>query len=217
MTTDLAQKLYIFNLACIKSGNEGISDINENTDQAWACRRVYDMVKTSLLNSHEWKFATGEAALELVEEKPTRKFRYWYHAPQDFVKAQRVYSEQASDYLRFKQAPFDMQSMEYNGDNIRVIRTTAKNAVLVYTRDIAENLFPGLFTDALSYRLAAEIVRATRQDMQLHNYLLQNSVSYLELAMKQDTEEEAAQGFIPRFDRYIMARKGGGREASGDE
>lgn len=145
-------KIDIWNLALSHLGikQEVVSE-TEESDEAKACRRFYDLAREELLREFPWSFARKTAALALIRENPTPFWIYEYRYPSDCLFFLRLVAS-SSIALDRRNMEFEL-SADASG---RVIWTNLKDAMAEYTSS-AENtlLYTPHFVKALSYRLAS--------------------------------------------------------------
>ena len=148
----MASKTEICNLALSHLGiSKDIANVDtEQSQEAKACRRFYDLARQTTLKDFNWPFATKFLALGLIEENPTDEWRYSYRYPNDCLYARRILSGFRDDTentrIQYKVGQDDAGLLFY---------TDKESATLEYTVDIEDvSYFSSDFKMALSYRLA---------------------------------------------------------------
>lgn len=149
----MASEVDISNLALSRLGDSAtISSIDpvEGSAQAEHCDMFYPIARDSLLEMHDWNFATRRAALaRLADGSPN--WRFSYAAPKDMLRALAVHPPRAQ-YNAFTQ-PFEVEADAHGS---LIILTNQEDADLRYTARIQDTTkFPPLFVDALAWLLAS--------------------------------------------------------------
>jgi hypothetical protein len=152
-------KLDIANLALGRLGTSvSIADYStENTAQAKIVRRHFRMSLDTLLEKHEWTFATKYAPLSLVSEDAEDNFRYTYQVPADCLVIREI-AEWGKFYNvnRYEDEKIAWQQV-YSSSGVR-IKTSLPDAYAKYTVRVGEDIaFPNYFARALSAQLALDI------------------------------------------------------------
>ena len=134
-------------------GKEIANIETENSQEANACRRFYEISRTATLRDFPWPFATKQITLALIEADPTTEWAYSYRYPTDCIKLSRIPSGIRND-SRQTRVPFRV-SRDISG---RVIYTDEASAKMEYIYDEKDSeRFTPDFVLALSLRLAAYI------------------------------------------------------------
>lgn len=133
-----------------------ISDFDDGTTEAKACKLWYDQCRRALLTEVPWPFATATATLNQISGIEPLRREYGYTLPDDLLVVQDIWSgavmDSADSRVRFE---FE----QYNG--VRILVTDEDDASIVYTADIEDPLqFTPLFVDALAAGLAARLALA---------------------------------------------------------
>lgn len=131
--------------------SEEIGDLaTENSDEANAIRRFYDLALEDTLRSADFGFATREFTLGLVEENPNDEYRYSYRYPSDVLFVRKIQSGIRNDN---RQTRVHMKIMR--DDDGLLIYTDIKDPVIYYIKREDNVLFyPSDFVLAFSYKLA---------------------------------------------------------------
>jgi len=142
----------ICNLAISHLGiSKDIANVTtEQTAEAKACRRFYDIAREAVLKDYNWPFATKIATLNLVEEDPNDEWAYSYRYPSDCLYARRILSGVRDD-SELTRVPYKI-TQDSQG---LLIYADEAQAQLEYTLNTENyDLFSADFKLALSYRLA---------------------------------------------------------------
>jgi len=170
----MASEVDICNLALGHLGDSAtVSSLNppEGSAQAEHCSRFYPMARDSLLEMHNWGFATKRINLALLTSTFS-EWQYCYAQPTDAVNLLAVLSSDSTDDYSvplqysssvmgvaitmggvYEPQPF---SSEVLADGTEVIYTNQANAMLRYTALVSDTTkFNPLFVDCLSWLLAS--------------------------------------------------------------
>lgn len=134
-------------------GKEIANIETENSQEANACRRFYDISREQVLRDFNWPFATKEIALGLVSANPTTEWTYAYRYPSDCLKLRRIFSGLRNDN-RNSRVPYKLVRDAAG----RLIYTDMPNALMEYTYNEKDSeRFTPDFVQALAARLATYI------------------------------------------------------------
>lgn len=156
----MATAIDICNLALAHLGDSAtVSSITppEGSAQAEHCARFYPIARDSLLERHNWNFATLRRTLALLASPAPPEWGYVYDVPSDVLRVLAVYSPDASDELIESgvAVPQNFVRGIYDLTDTPAIFSDTEGAVLRYVQKVADpNRFSPLFVDALSYQLA---------------------------------------------------------------
>ena len=170
----MASEVDICNLALGHIGDSAtVSSINppEGSAQAEHCSRFYPMARDSLLEMHNWGFATKRTNLALLTSNFS-EWKYCYAIPTDAVNLLAVLSSDATDDYSvplqysssvmgvpitmggvYEPQPYTAEALD---DGTEVIYTNQDSAMLRYTSLISDtSKFSPLFVESLSWLLAS--------------------------------------------------------------
>jgi hypothetical protein len=134
-------------------GKEIANVDTENSQEATACRRFFDIAREATLRDAPWPFAAKRATLALVEEDPNDEWGFKYRYPTDCLFFKRILSGDRNDTPDSRVA----YKIEYEADG-QVIYCDEEDAECEYTVDVSDtSRFPSDFVIALSLRLALYI------------------------------------------------------------
>lgn len=211
----MASKTEICNLSLSHIGvGKEIADLDtEDSQEANACRRFYDIARDTVFRDYPWPFTTKMAMLGLVEENPTVEWRYSYSYPPDCLRARRILSGVRNDN-RQSRVPYRI----VKGDSGLLIYTDERDACLEYSAREEDVLrYPPDFINALSLRLAAYIApRLTRGDQTglgqraLELYLFEMARARASAHIEEQAEE------LPDSE-FIRFRDGGDHSGRGQD
>lgn len=122
----------------------------EKSEEAEACRRMFDLALDETLRGFAWPFATRFVTLALVADNPTTEWAKSYRYPSDCLLLRRLLSGARTD-TRQSRVPYRV-SGDAQG---KLILTDISDAVLEYTVRVTntETLSPD-FTNAIAALLA---------------------------------------------------------------
>ena len=171
----------ICNLALSHIGREQIADLNEDTEAARTCKLHYDLQRQTLLRAYTWSFSKKYVKLSELNVK-TPGWRHTYAYPNDCVMARKIYNEDNTWCVLWKNFPGNLDQVLLN-DNTKALVCNHKEAYLEYTYDVKDaNLFPADFAQALSYYLAAAICVPLTGSEQLAQAMQSQGVGVLQEA-----------------------------------
>lgn len=152
----MASEVDICNLALARLGDDAtVASIDppEGSAQAYHCARFYPMARDTMLDMHNWSFATTRARLALLDITLPDAWAYAYARPSSAVKLISVLEDGASEDGVAQQFEHEILT-----DGTRVIYTNVEDAWLRYTvRPTDPTVFSPLFVDALSMLLASHL------------------------------------------------------------
>jgi hypothetical protein len=134
-----------------------IADLDEESEEAIACKALYGHCRDAVLEEFAWPFASAEATLALTTV--TRTFwNFVYALPVDCLAPR--YIDIGRGMAPEVEPPFEVVR-EASVPSRKVLLTDEEDAVLVYTAKVEEvGVFSPLFSDALVWRLASELALA---------------------------------------------------------
>lgn len=145
----MASSLDIANLALSHIGDvAGIASLTEGSPQAAHCNRYYPIARDTLLEIHNWNFATVRVQLAQMSSNDS-PWGYAYARPNDCIKVQSVIDVSGNEH------PY---ACEVDASGQQVIYTDLPDALVKFTIRVNDAArFPPLFTLALSWHLASMI------------------------------------------------------------
>jgi len=174
----MASDVDICNLALAYLGDTAtLSSVNppEGSAQSDHCHRFYPVARDTLLQMHNWNFASRRVLLARVENTYTM-WKYAYALPADLMDAVAVLPPEAMDDYATPFAPSDTPFYAYNlppvvaagqyvpqrydleidANGNRILLTNQENAMLRYQASITDTgRYPPLFVLTLSWHLAS--------------------------------------------------------------
>ncbi|MEA4834963.1 MAG: hypothetical protein VB133_07510 [Anaeromusa sp.] len=194
-------KVDVCNIALGRIGRKAaITSLTENSTEARACNRIWDMVRQSLLREFTWSFSHRvELLAQSTDTVPGWQYLYAY--PSDCLQALRVFNEVTAE-LRGEQAKWDVLTV---GNNT-FIACNVELAYLEYTADRTDpDSWTTQFSDCLAWRLAFELAMPLTGDQNLRNSCWQLYMNIGSMARTTNAAEKNVEAFKER--RYLDARK----------
>jgi hypothetical protein len=154
-----------------------ISDIDEGSAEATACKTLFDPLRDALLAAFPWPFANRRFTLNLIEEEPTDEWAYSYRLPADFLSIRRIensYQIQGSTEVVAWTSDSD-NFIKRNADRVsgsvpfkiagdatgQILYCDINPATIEYTTRVTDNgLLPTDFGMLMAWNLAAELAPA---------------------------------------------------------
>lgn len=153
-------KIDICSKALHKIGANEIVSFDEGTPEAEFVSSIYPIIKSKLLASYPWSFATKITSLnEVISEENVSSFAHTFMLPLDFLRLLSLSSN----------APYDIV-----GDKLF---SNASSISITYIADVDEALFPSTFLSAFIFSLASELALLMLEDNNKFNlfYKLYNT------------------------------------------
>ncbi len=154
----MASQVAIYNLALSNiAAKSRVNSLTEDTNERKVCSVHYDSARESVLEDHDWNFASFYDTLALIKEStdtdaPPLPWLYQYTYPSTCIYAREITRQLDSESV----VPF---RVDLNDDKTgKVIHTDKQDAILRYTKRINN---PTLFTpravEALGWKLSTLI------------------------------------------------------------
>lgn len=186
----MATKMDIINLALANLSREPIQSLSEPYPEAFQLRVHWDTALASVLRDHPWGFAMRRRVLAALAETPIG-FGYAYAYPSDCIQARRILP--TTGWAGTKRPAFPFEIGRSQDGRQRVILTNVPSAALEYTTiQVPCEEFDPQFTNALAWRLAAEISLAVHADPQSHQAAISTYSAQLQQAKALDMRESSA-------------------------
>lgn len=149
----MASAVDICNLALAHLGDEAtVSSIDpaEGSAQAEHCERWYPIARDTLLEMHDWRFATRRVLLAALSANAF-EWSFAYALPSNMVRALKVLP--AASSAQNDTEDFDQMVSE---EDAQIILTNCEDASLVYTVRVTDTTrFTPLFVESLAWLLAS--------------------------------------------------------------
>jgi len=176
---------------------KSITALTQGTKEANACEVVFDELRDTQLECHNWNFATKRVQLARLADAPAFEWDYQYQLPADYLRVVRL--SQNSD---------GRDHVVYRIENGKVL-TDASEIYLRYVARVEDpNLMPATIRTALSKFLASRLAVALAQSAALSKemYTQYNSED-LPTAKSADSIQDYPEN-LPES-AWITARHGG--------
>lgn len=193
-------KVEICNIALGRIGRKAsITSLTENSTEAKACSRIWEVTRQSLLREFTWGFSRKIALLALSTDT-VPGWDYLYAYPSDCLQALRVFSEGMANY-KGEQEKWDVITV---GNNV-YIACDVGTAYMEYTCDKTDtDDWTSQFIDCLAWKLAFELAMPLVGDQNLRNSCWQLYTSAGNMAKTTNAAEKNVDAFKER--RYLNAR-----------
>ena len=174
----MASEVDIVNIALAHLGDTAtVASINppEGSAQSEHCARFYPIARDTLLEMHDWGFATKRIALSQLSY-PWPQWEYAYAYPQNVLRIIAILPSDSQDDYSTRFAPTDVPGYYQNvspviaagryvpqayqiesaPDGARIILTDQEQATCRYTEAVTDTTkFPPLFVSTLTWQLAS--------------------------------------------------------------
>lgn len=193
-------KVEICNLALGRIGRKAaITSLSENSAEARACARIWDVTRQALLREFTWGFSRKVALLALSTEN-IPGWEYLYAYPSDCLQALRIFNAAGAEY-KGEQEKWDVITV----GNSTFIACDVDTAYLEYTCDKTDSDdWTAQFIDCLAWKLAFELSMPLVGDQNLRNSCWQLYTNAGNMAKTTNAAEKNVDAFKER--RYINAR-----------
>ncbi len=134
----------VCNLALALLGQATIMSLNDESQAARFCSRLYAQTRDEVLQAHRWNFALKRATLAKLSDGQESEWAYAYQLPVDVLRVLELNGHAESD--RF----FEIEGRRLLTDEVQ--------AVIRYIRQVTDAVyFTPLFVEALSVKLASKL------------------------------------------------------------
>jgi len=190
----MTSKVEIINKALQKIGEQFITSVLDDSEQARAANRIYDGVLREVLRVHPWNFAMARAALAADVETPVWEFENQFTFPIDLVRLIGI--ENLTHTTRESAYKVEGRRIATNFDaplNIKYIKLEEN-----------PNEYDPLFVDAFATKLAIEMTETLTQSNTKKAALLAEFNEIFVRAKRVDGQEDPAERF--EEDDWILTR-----------
>ncbi len=190
----------VCNLALSFLKRRKIVSIEQECEEARACKLHYDHLRRMVLRAYNWGFAKAIVPLARLDVK-SPVWRYVYAYPDKCVAARFVFSKDCGSRSDFMDK-FDVFLVD--GD-VLALGCDVDMAFLEYTYDVTDaRLFSDSFVDALSHLLASDLAIGLCGSANLQNIHYQ----LYEVATQRAKSTDANEKFLENVysDSYVKAR-----------
>jgi len=178
----MASKVKICNFALSHLGARQIESLTDATKEARKCNLIFDQVRDTVLEDHDWSFARRRGTLALLPDTYTG-WDLAYQYPSDCLSFRKILDNSTRRKVEFE--------MLANDDlNKRIILTDQVTAEGEYTARVTNpEMFSALFVSALSWRLAADLAYSLKASLKLKETMLNEYVQVLSIAKTRNANE----------------------------
>jgi hypothetical protein len=193
----VATEIDICNLALSHIGDRNTVAVirpPENSAQAAACARFFDIARDTLLAQHPWSFATKRAVLADLTGTVTvpPHWLYAYSCPSDVINRLVVLSSESTQEEETEGFVYELGD---DSPGTRVIYTNVETAYVRYTARVTNPAhFPPMFTEALSRQLASYLagpIIKGEAGVKMAREQISIAQAYLTLAAKEDANQSS--------------------------
>lgn len=171
----------VCNLALARIGHGSsrpIVSIDDQAEPARACKRVFAPLLRSMLREYAWPFALRTVALA-PSSSAVPGWSHVYAMPTDALNILAITAADADPWTA--PARYDRRGFRLIG---RLIACHESPAHAWYTADVADPVeADALFSDALAWRLAAELALALKAEPTLHRVAMEQAQMTLSRAL----------------------------------
>jgi len=147
----VSSEVEIVNSALIKIGEQTITSLSDDRQQAQVARRQYPIKRDELLRMYRWNFAVARATLAPLAEKPAFGFSNQFETPTDAIKIIGLYDGTQMD--RNYTGSHDVWKVE----GTRILANSDSLSIF-YIKQVTNPLnFDPIFVETLSWFLAADL------------------------------------------------------------
>ena len=122
----------------------------DQREAAQVCRQFYEDIRTELLDSFPWTFATKEVLLEELDLEHSN-WRFVYKYPEGFLKISRLHLRNSE-----REEKYAVELMDFQGSEVQVVLSDCSEVYLRGIRDIRHG-FDRIFKRLLEFTLAESI------------------------------------------------------------
>lgn len=196
----------ICNIALKHLGMLEIGSLEDQTPQARACTRYFNIARTATLASHRWSFATVvEALTEMdeddvsVDEQPD--WTVFYEFPDNALAVWNVFNEATTDD---KEAQ-DFEVRYVPALAVKIICSDLDEAFVEYTYKVTDTtIYDNRFIDAFTYRLAALMAHDLTGDANMGIKFMQMFTAAINEAKRLDASHKRKKP--PQSSGYVNSR-----------
>lgn len=172
-----SSEVEICNSALIKVGSDRIISLTENNERARICNEQYPKLRDALLRSHPWNFAIARVSLADTGNTPLYEYSKEFQIP--------------SDVLRI------LGTSLYEGDDFKIegdkLLCNSSSVSIKYIKRITDvSKFPSDWTEALAYKIAADIAYKVTNSVNLSAQIEEKYILALKDARSFDAQEGSA-------------------------
>lgn len=198
----MSTQVQICNMALNYLGHEAqIVSVSppDGSREAELFSRLWTPSIEEIIAQHDWSFCTKVVSLAQLTVPPDHLYwKYAFDLPSDYVRAIGLYPDEThNDQAQYGARYFyDSLPFEVAIDPATNKQCLFANEPVVWLKYVFVNnettTWPQIFSDAVSWLLAAKIAVPLLKDIKLQDYARKNYVYWLGEAMKYEMEQERA-------------------------
>ena len=168
----MATDITICNSALLKIGVERINSFTDTSKAARLCKEQFGKIRDELLESHYWNFAMKRVTLALLPDPPLFDYDFAHQLPADCVRVRKTINDER----------FVIEGRQLLSDS-KVID------IQYISSDTNASEYSKSFSEALAYRLAADLAYPLVQSLSLTDKMDQKALRWLKDARGVDGQE----------------------------
>jgi hypothetical protein len=190
----MASPVSICNNAIIKVGGKLITSLNDATNEAKACRTLYEDVRNAVFREHPWNCVTDRKVLNELEDTPPFGFDHQFQLPTDCLRVLTLNDERIPLIRNGMVYPgHDQKRFRIEGRKLLTDETEAK--ILYISKVDDPNQYDPLLLEAVATRLAAEIAYPITRNASLVTTMWNTYHSKFGISRSADGMEGTLDGF----------------------
>lgn len=175
-----------------------ITSLEDQTKESDLCKRNYEPTIERALSKYNFSFARKDEVIkkdDLLSEAVCLPWKYAYTLPDDLMKVLYLDDINAcSNSERIRQDKTRFNFRQYDDERVLVTDESAPFVIHYQALVTSPDLFSVQFTESIEYLLASRIATALihgTTGVQIGNSLLQNGLTFLQMAADQDAQQGA--------------------------
>ena len=184
----------ICNRALQAIGHKAITALDEGTERADLCNRLYFDLRDELIQDHPWNFATRRASLAALSTAPAFGWDLQYQLPTDCVRVLGIDTPQWPIGTPITSNSFEQPAGQWEVEGRRILTNEIAPLRVVYMSNApTEDEFPPKFTSALVLRIAMDLAMPITESMTKRAELAKEYMSAIRSARGADAREHGPQ------------------------
>ena len=149
------ERVDIANRALIMLGEQPITAIDEDSNNAQIMKQTYQMARDGTLEAHEWSFAIERFVPAALTQEPEFGYAFAFPIPPEIIRVLTVYCDNTVDTALTDQRESSTPQVDWAVEYGRILC----NEQVIYCRGLKrieeEGRFSSLFVEAFAAKLAA--------------------------------------------------------------
>lgn len=171
-------------------GQQLLSDLNEDTRQAKACRLHYDQTLSKALRSYTWSWAKQRVEIGPSAVKPAFEWGLYYELPPNYLSPVSI---------NLGRGEYEVERMPSGNLAVACDGTPQGKLLLVYIAKVGPDQMDTSFIDAFVLALAAKLAKQLKNDFNL-SYALKREAEKAMVEAMGETDEESTPSISPYYD-----------------